>query len=88
MFSKTKANKTYWFPDRPDIECFVITEFLDFDFNNDKDTEADRSHKLSLESNKFIANEARYARLRGGSPIAPCAIVPGTEKISNQCNIG
>lgn len=51
MFSKTKANKTYWFPDRPDIECFVITEFLDdFDFNSDKDTKADRSHKLSLPS--------------------------------------
>ena len=37
----------------------------------------------------FIANEQPHedARLRGGSLIEPCAIVPGAEKISNQCNI-
>ena len=27
------------------------------------------------------------ARLRGGSLIEPCAIVPGAGKISNRCNI-
>ena len=36
-----------------------------------------------------IANEQlrEDARLRGGSLIKPCAIVPGAEKISNRCNI-
>ena len=27
------------------------------------------------------------ARLRGGTVIEPCAIVPGAKKISNGCNI-
>ena len=38
---------------------------------------------------RFIANEQvrEDARLRGGSLIEPCAIVPGAEKISNRCNI-
>ena len=37
----------------------------------------------------LIANEQprEDARLRGGSLIEPCAIVPGAEKISNRCNI-
>ena len=37
----------------------------------------------------LIANEQprEDARLRGGSLIETCAIVPGAEKISNQCNI-
>ena len=38
----------------------------------------------------IIANEQlrEDARLRGESPIEPCAIVPGVEKVSNRCNIG
>ena len=37
----------------------------------------------------LIANKqpCEGARLRGGSLIEPCAIVPGAEKISNRCNI-
>ena len=37
----------------------------------------------------LIANEQSRedARLRGGSLIEPCAIVPGAEKISNRCNM-
>ena len=37
----------------------------------------------------LIANEQlrEDARLRGGSLIEPCAIVPGVEKISNRCII-
>ena len=33
MFPETKSgeNKTNWFPEGPDIKCFVI--FLDFHFN-------------------------------------------------------
>ena len=39
MFPETKSrdsreNKTNWFPEGPDIECFVI--FLDFHFNSNK----------------------------------------------------
>ena len=29
-----RENKTNWFPERPDIKCFVI--FLDFHFNSNK----------------------------------------------------
>ena len=38
---------------------------------------------------RFIANEQprEDVRLRGGSLIEPCAIVPGAERISNRCNI-
>ena len=38
---------------------------------------------------KIIANEQprEDSRLRGGSLIEPCAIVPGAEKILNRCNI-
>ena len=37
----------------------------------------------------LIANEQprKDARLRGGSLIETCMIVPGAEKISNRCNI-
>ena len=37
MFPETKdsrENKTNWFPEGPDIKCFVI--FLDFHFNSNK----------------------------------------------------
>ena len=36
MFPETKSreNKTNWFPEGPDIKCFVI--FLDFHFNSNK----------------------------------------------------
>ena len=36
MFPETKSreNKTNWFPERPDIKCFVV--FLDFHFNSNK----------------------------------------------------
>ena len=30
----SRENKTNWFPERPDIKCFVI--FLDFHFNSNK----------------------------------------------------
>ena len=32
--SGLSGNKTNWFPEEPDVKCFVI--FLDFHFNNDK----------------------------------------------------
>ena len=37
----------------------------------------------------IIANEQprEDARLRGGSLIEPCAVVPGAQKISKRCNI-
>ena len=30
----SRENKTNWFPERPEIKCFVI--FLDFHFNSNK----------------------------------------------------
>ena len=32
--SELEGNKTNWFPEGPDIKCFVI--FLDFHFNSNK----------------------------------------------------
>ena len=42
------------------------------------------SRQWSLIANK---QPRKDVRLRGGSLIEPCAIVPGAEKISNRCNI-
>ena len=34
MSQESRENKTNWFPEGPDIKCFVI--LLDFHFNSDK----------------------------------------------------
>ena len=41
----SRENKTNWFPEEPDIKCFVI--FLDFHFNSNKRiTEANQNSRL------------------------------------------
>ena len=71
----------------PDISCADLADDLE-----------QEERKLRGEAGKFfivwkitavIANEQprEDARLRGGSLIELCRIVPGAEKISNRCNI-
>ena len=46
----SRENKTNWFPEGPDIKCFVV--FLDFHFNSNKRiTEANQNSRLSTYSN-------------------------------------
>ena len=61
MFPETKSrehkdsreNKTNWFPERPDIKCFVI--FLDFHFNSNKRiTEANQNSRLGTYNNSNL----------------------------------
>ena len=48
--SDPEENKTNWFPEGPDIKCFVI--FLDFHFNNNKRiTGANPNSRLGTYSN-------------------------------------
>ena len=52
MFPETKSreNKTNWFPEGPDIKCFVI--FLDFHFNSNKRiTGANQNSRLDTYNN-------------------------------------
>ena len=46
-----------------------------------------RADEPSNHLNTDCQQPCEGARLRGGSLIEPCAIVPGAEKISNRCNI-
>ena len=62
--------------------------------NNSTDIESDNnlimvSTPLDGHIDLLIANEQPhiFTRLRGGSLIEPCAIVPGAEKISNRWSI-
>ena len=46
----SRENKTNWFPERPDIKCFVI--FLDFHFNSNKRiTGANQNSRLGTYNN-------------------------------------
>ena len=62
-----------------DLAC-ISSYFLNY-LNN-------RSYLFTYVTFIFANEQHREdARLRGGSLIEPCAIVPGAEKISNRCNI-
>ena len=45
----SRENKTNWFPEGPDIKCFVI--FLDFHFNSNKLTGANQNSPLGTYNN-------------------------------------
>ena len=48
----SRENKTNWFPEGPDIKCFVI--FLDFHFNSNKRiTGANQNSRLGTQQHKF-----------------------------------
>ena len=48
--SELEGNKTNWFPEGPDIKCFVI--FLDFHFNSNKRiTGANQNSRLGTYNN-------------------------------------
>ena len=54
--SDPEENKTNWFPEGPDIKCFVI--FLDFHFNNNKRiTWANPNSRLGTYSNTNLILE-------------------------------
>ena len=49
----SRENKTNWYPEGPDIECFVI--FLDFHFNSNKRiTEANQNSRLGTYNNSNL----------------------------------
>ena len=50
LSQESRENKTNWFPEGPDIKCFVI--LLDFHFNSDKSITDNRSE--SKQSTRFL----------------------------------